>query len=423
MKSAMLLYLGQPRVALAETRAVALAAAEAPTDRSVEAEALVLEGQIHESLGDLRESERVLWRAGAAAEECGHDDIAGQTWIILAGVLAMRYRHAEADRCVDMAAGVIARLGGNKRFDASLALALSRLAQHRGRLGEAQAQAERSQRLLEQIGAIGPIVAEARLRVALVLHDQGKLAAGLGHTEEGLAIMRAFVGPEHPHLAPYWLHLARSLTALGRYDEALDASRRAVDLGRKAQDDNRLLMAESLSVWGDVLVARGRNDEALAAHLEALNLFVLVVGADDPTTALARIGHGQALRAALRLEEALAEQRAAVAVLERVADQRDPQLGSALHELGVTLATQKEPAEALPLLERALALRTKVGVGPAEVAATRFAVAQALVGMRQEHQRARELALLARAEYARAEGRHAATLGEIDRWLAGRSSR
>jgi hypothetical protein len=58
-------------------------------------------------------------------------------------------------------------------------------------------------------------------------------------------------------------------------------------------------------------------------------------------------------------------------------------------------------AEAVPLLEGALAMREQAAIAPADLAATRFALAQALHATRRDPARVRLLATQARDVYAR----------------------
>lgn len=133
-------------------------------------------------------------------------------------------------------------------------------------------------------------------------------------------------------------NLGATLIALGRPDEALpllDASL-AAEPGRH-----------------DTLAHRGAALTALERHAEALACFaqLLQAGVDDAPT---HFHHALNLVALERPVEAEASYRRAIA--------HDPQLGEAHSQLGGLLKDMGRSAEAVPLLERAIALGAGVDV-------------------------------------------------------------
>jgi hypothetical protein len=114
--------------------------------------------------------------------------------------------------------------------------------------------------------------------------------------------------------------------------------------------------------------------------------------------------------------EALAEAEAALAIAEK-APLRDPVvLSAALPTIGQAKVALRRPAEAIAPLERALTLRL-AAAAPADLGATRFALARALWESGGDRSRARALARAARDGYgARLETERA----EADAWLRAR---
>ena len=90
--------------------------------------------------------------------------------------------------------------------------------------------------------------------------------------------------------------------------------------------------------------------------------------------------------------------------------------------LGQTLLGLAKPGDALPLLERALTIRTTHQVDPADLADTRFALARALwiapAAQDRDRPRARTLAEQAHAAFASLGDAQKAKLAEVQTWLA-----
>ena len=99
-----------------------------------------------------------------------------------------------------------------------------------------------------------------------------------------------------------------------------------------------------------------------------------------------------------------------------------PDLAYPLTGLGQSLLGLTKPADALPLLERALTLRTTHEIDPALLAKTRFALARALwttpATQGRDRPRARTLAEQARDAYAALGDATKTELAEVQTWLA-----
>jgi Tfp pilus assembly protein PilF len=94
-----------------------------------------------------------------------------------------------------------------------------------------------------------------------------------------------------------------------------------------------------------------------------------------------------------------------------------PRLGSTLTSIGTIYLARKQPGRALEVLERALAIRESKPTGLAELAKTRFAVAQALWGSNEDRSRARALADQALEGYSDAGKESDEERAEVALWL------
>ncbi|HEY3352003.1 MAG TPA: serine/threonine-protein kinase [Polyangia bacterium] len=417
-----LYYAGKLRAAEGIARQAA-ASARASGHRAIEAEALRAWGQMLINTENTAASEAVLWQAVAAAEASGHDEAKAEAlvnlvWVLGVGPACSPARLGEAARGGQQAAATIERLGGDApRLAAGLAHNLGVLAWARGRFAEAQRHFERA---LQVFGQESDRLEMAALLqdLGLALAEQGRLAAAASLMEQAIARRERDFGPGHPRLASYLTALAEVWAAQGRPDEALALARRALALTRSGSTGDSLRTSEALGAVGTCLTALGRDVEALAPAREALAVAEKALGPRDPRLARRRDALGDALRRTGQLAAALAEHRRALALLEDTVEPAHPDRARALHGLGVTLLAQRRPADALAPLEQALAIRAPAAIPPADLAATRFALAQALVAAGRDPAHARTLAIQAREGYASAEGRHEATLAAVDRWLA-----
>ncbi|HEY3353828.1 MAG TPA: tetratricopeptide repeat protein, partial [Polyangia bacterium] len=418
----MLYYAGKLREARDVARGAA-AAAHAAGQRPVEAEALLALGDILSALWETRPAEDAFWEAVAVAEASGHDEVRARAltaliWVLSNGNERTPARLDLAERCGRQASAVIERLGGDALMQARLEYTLGGLAEARGLVARARAHFERAVALRERAAPSPPDLTPALQALGGALAEEGRLAEATAVLERALAMVEQDVGPNHPRFAYCLLELARVRAAQGRGDEAVTLSKRAQALAGRVLGRESGLGIETLMVAGDSLAAAGHPAEARARYGEALASAEKTFGPADPRVARALDRVGNMLRLAGQPAAALTHQRRALAILARAVEPGHPDLARVLHDTGETLRAQGSHAEAVATLERALAGREQREVRPADVAATRFALAQALAAAGRDAARARDLAARARAGYARAEGQHAAALAVIDAWLA-----
>jgi tetratricopeptide (TPR) repeat protein len=175
------------------------------------------------------------------------------------------------------------------------------------------------------------------------------------------------------------------------------------------------LLAHALHNLGIVAMELERYDEALAYHERSRGIRE-AVQPEGPDLAMSYVNLGDVRHAQQRYPEALVLYRKSLAVAETLGKDH-PHVGDALVGIGDTSRRLKALGQAVPALERALAIRT-VESRPIERATAEAALAYALWerGGRGDRTRARELATKARQGFVSS---RAATkqLAELDAWL------
>ncbi|HEY8209828.1 MAG TPA: serine/threonine-protein kinase [Myxococcaceae bacterium] len=356
----------RPAMPLAQS---AVAAAQPLNYRPVEAEARLLLGYLEVSLSDVQSAERDLTEAFFLAE-AGHDDY---TKVQSASRLVwlLRDRPEKAMEWARHARSGLDRVGGSPDLEvgllnniATVHLQTAHYAEGLNALQQALAVVDRASGreflrmdLMTNLGA-----------AYLALGDRDKAVAAM---REGLEMMTAIRGPDHPVHISTLRNLSLALAQQGDFRGANEAANRAVKIARERLVAESPRLAEALDSSGTVLLLERRPAEALEKFQRAAAIQTKALG-----------------------PEAL-------------------DLGYSLDGVGQALVELKRPKEALPHLERAC----KLLVGdPEQLAETQFHLAQALVAARAEIPRARGLALQARSGFLAANVPDKAQ--EVSRWLA-----
>ncbi|MBA8883348.1 serine/threonine-protein kinase [Dokdonella fugitiva] len=152
-------------------------------------------------------------------------------------------------------------------------------------------------------------------------------------------------------------HLAFALNRLGRPAEAERVLAPWLAELRHDDDTERVLLVDTLGTLSSSLSALGRHDEAIAMQREAIEIAEKLYGRDDPTVAESYNTLARTLNGAGRIDEAVAAMEHAVELDRRnEAGGRNPELASALCNLAVLLVKQEHYADALARLDEAVEL-------------------------------------------------------------------
>ncbi|MSQ85052.1 MAG: CHAT domain-containing protein [Myxococcales bacterium] len=312
-----------------------------------------------EALGQYHKAESEFSEALAILEQnLGQD----HTWVAqVAQNLALEKvnlgKYAQADALYARALRINeATLGPQHPFVAAVLVNQAQLALIRNHYGMAEKLLRRA--LDVQVTAYGEEnadVANTAEFFAVLLQRTGQLADAYKVLRQALAIRERTQGKDHPHLANPLIALADVAMDDGQVEQAEDHAHRALDLLHRAHglESAQTLPAASVlaridQVTGDKLAWRARLHTAVVIQEAAL-------GPNHPKVATAKGNYAASLLPE-HATQAAALYREALAIDEPIFGADSLRVATNLGNLGTALAEADLPNQALPLLERALAL-------------------------------------------------------------------
>jgi len=226
----------------------------------------------------------------------------------------------------------------------------------------------------EQLDKASPGVADSLINVGMVLVAQGHIDEARASYDRALAIYRAAYGPSHPQVAVALRHRAQ------------------LEMGTQA---------------------------AVHDLQDALAITTAALGPEHPEIATQEGNLGAAYAGLARWREAEEHYQRAVELHDKTVGPNHQMTAMALTGLGQTIVERHEPARAIPVLERALAIHD-ANHAPAPIAAgPRWFLARALWDSGRDRARAVVLAEQARAAVAEARDPTSVALrSELAAWLA-----
>jgi tetratricopeptide (TPR) repeat protein/tRNA A-37 threonylcarbamoyl transferase component Bud32 len=248
------------------------------------------------------------------------------------------------------------------------------------RWGEAEHRMQFANATIERNGSSNSVVYAWLLNnIGAVYHLQERYAESLEYQQRARMIKENTLGTDDPDVATSLGNIALTLSALGRHDEALNMNDRCLRIFRRAMGQEHPRVANELHNRGEILAADGKFDKALTAYEEAKRIWAREFGPDNPLIAYALTGIGRSL---IELDK---------------------------------------PREAMPLLERALALRERLDQDSGRLGETEFALARALAATHPQSQQSVVLAHKALDHYREASS-SSQTLKGIEAWLRKRDA-
>lgn len=334
------------------------ALAEFAEDPAARAELGVLAAAADRALGELESAGAHLEAADLAAREAGD-----HRWMlgVAQGSLAIaidRRDPDEADRWIARAR-VEARALGDERtlaiLDGTSAQALS----HRGDFAGAIATGERALAELERLGH-----AESKDAVDLT-SNIGSYHFSLQQYDEALQYKRAALErlggmfePGHPMTARLISDFGVIAMATGDLEGGRRKIEEALAILEGAFDEPHPGIGESLASLAGNALRRGDSAAAVQLGERALVNLVPTLG-DSPQVALVYNNYSVALQRIGRHADAVAAQRSAIAIKERLLAPDHPDLALAYSNFAKLIAEDGNDDEVRSYYERALSIRTK----------------------------------------------------------------
>jgi predicted Ser/Thr protein kinase len=340
--------------------------------------------------------------AEAAAEKQGRDlDAAGA----LAGLAAdngteATTNFAQAHQYLDLAHAKLARIGGNTALEAKLAQIEAQVLVYENRFGEAERAMRKGLDLAEKLfGSDHPIVGGAYGTLSQIVDAEGKHDEQLALAQKAYDNLRAAYGDVHPQVAAATGNLAIAYRA----NDKLDDARRMMLVTDKLYDQlygpDHPAHAITAANLGTIEM-RTNNWAAARDDLQrAKMLWSKIAGPMSAPVAGVDRDLGDALQMTGDHDGAIATDREAVTILEKLGAEGTPRLGPALDDLCEQLLVVKRFAECRPLADHALAMleARPADSNPQELADARLMVAKVSWETHGDHAKARALAKSAEA--------------------------
>lgn len=245
----------------------------------------------------------------------------------------------------------------------------------------------------------------------------GDAELGLQHLQQAHDMRVAGFGAEHPLVAESCNNLGSAYFHLGNFEESIAQYNHAVERWKNALGERHPDVATALTNLATVHVANEDYELALELYEHALSIEREALGNDHINVSITQHSMGAAQALMGEDERALSAFGEAVKTMERAKLVEHPHMATALHSYGVTAAQQEHFDEALSALERSIRVKTLADLPPAEIAVTRFELAQVVLEFRNDHKRAMELAQSAERDLESPAGSHEQQLSEVTDWI------
>ncbi len=424
------------------------------------ARALLVHGTSELSRDKFVEGEQSYVEAARAAA-AAHDDSA--TMVAWAGMVQARVNAGRYDDALALRLQLelaLARIGNPGAERSEVLLLLSDVLWQKARFAEARTLAEEAVTLRERVyGPSSEQFADATGQLGNLLAEMGEFAAARTLLERSLAATSRALGPRHPRTALSLNDLALTVRDLGDYRAALPLFDQALSIQQEALEPDAAAIGRTWNNLAGVRDALDRPD-AKDAFLRAIAIKEKSLGPEHPSLALSLLNLGTHFLSRDQPAEAEPYLRRALAIQEKALGAGHPETEFSRYQLGgircrlkqfadgealleqartgmakslgpdhfdvsrplISLASCRGahlgPAAALPLLERALAIRSKNPGKTASLGEVQWATARTLRRLGRDRARALTLARDAADNFRKADTDiNRATADQITGWL------
>jgi len=334
---------------------------------------------------------------------------------LAAALIASERKVGEAQIWLGLARAAIARVGHDKSLEQRALQVEGLVAALGGDLDTAIAAQQRALATAEQfLGVDSPALWTDEEVIGVTYAKSGAWDKARPHYERALALHEASVGPDHPDIATLLTNLGACYSQAGDTAKARAAYERALAIRERADGPNPMLIL-TLNNMSDGLIKSGDAAGALMYTDRAKHLAETLLGRDNALYHAVATTRAEALAAAGRLDdarkeyddvlaletklespllgatlasrtklaiktkrwpEAVAFAHRSIAALEATAGKQAPDLWQPLTALAQATIALGRPAEARPLLDRAIAIGEMAQVTAADLAPTRALLEQ-----------------------------------------------
>lgn len=240
---------------------------------AIEARLLATLGRAYINLGLLNEAQASLESAMPTLEKAGPDGV--DALLVLAQTYGAQGSLDKALETVRRSEGLI---GPNPESNANLrgaaALTRGRILVNASRLKEGVAAFDQAMYHFRRAEDAPPgSVARVLNNRGLLLSDDGQFAAAEASLQESLALFQKELGPEHLQSGKAWFALAQNSFNAGDLRKAQRQIAEALRIERKVLDRDNPILADTLSMQGQIFQGLGQLTEAERSLREAVAIY------------------------------------------------------------------------------------------------------------------------------------------------------
>jgi tetratricopeptide (TPR) repeat protein len=352
--------------------------------RPLEADALLLRGDLEYEAGDLKAAHETLRRAAFAAEAGRADDVSAEIWATLVGLSGgMLYDKEDAARNEERARAALERSGKGGLAELLLLEGLQRTYHAQKRYAEAETTGRAALALAKKLyGDEHPRVAHVLMRLGAEVRDQRRLDEAIAILKDSVALHEKLFGAFHPAVAEAVNALGIAQAYAASYGEALQSYRRALAIREKSLGPDHPAVAIALVNVALAMRRQGESADGIAVIDRAIAIEERSLGADHPETADAIVDRGLLLEQLGRFDDARADFARARVTYEKKLGAAHAEVARVVRSDGHVLLAAGKAKDALLAYEAARAI-DKVAPGPesAEYAADLTGSARAQIAL------------------------------------------
>jgi eukaryotic-like serine/threonine-protein kinase len=404
------------------------------------------------------DTEETLARAARQAARGHLDDLSARIWLaLLDHRINVSEEFARARDLVPVAETAIERAGNPPKLRGNLLTMQTGLANAESRFEDALALLEQARECYLEAGGDPADLADARRNLGALLLQLGEDERARTELEAAVTASEQAFGPRHAATGAALRYLAMALRRGGAHAESRSRLERALDIATAAQGPGSALVAEIHGSIATSAAQEGDWDAALEHFHTALAIKEVLLGAEHGNVGNLHVGIANVLKGKRKLAAARASfrralpileaaygtghpwyaearysageldelegdcsaarrhYRAALAVFEEVFGPDQPQVANPLLGLASCALHEGAAADAIPYLERAMALVTHHDA--ALTATLRFKLGRALYESGRDRERGAELARAGFAALTDLGGASGAAADDARAWL------